>query len=354
MQEHQISFLKRLLAAPGPSGEEDRAARVWRTEARTFADTVYSDVLGNSFAVLEGSDPRILLAGHIDEIGLMISHIDDNGFLFFSSIGGWDPQVLIGQRVRLLGRHGEVIGVIGKKPIHLLKSGERDQATKIEQMWIDIGVTNRAEASELVNVGDVGVIDAPVYELRGGRIVSRSIDNRIGAFTVLEALRLLSQNRPAACVAAVATTQEEITFGGATTAAFSFDPQVAIVVDVTFATDHPDADQRQWNVVKLGGGPVLSRGSANSGRVFRRLVDLAEREGIPYSVQISPRYTGTDADAIHHVRGGIASAVISIPNRYMHSPNEMIALSDVEYAVQLIASFVHSVNSVNEFIPVDE
>jgi endoglucanase len=354
METAQLSFLKRLLATPGPSGDEDQAARVWRNEARTFADQVYSDVLGNSFAVLEGSGPRILLAGHIDEIGLMISHIDDQGFLFFSSIGGWDAQVLVGQRVRLLGRHGEVIGVIGKKPIHLIKADERQQATKIEQMWIDIGVSSKSEASELVQVGDVGVIDAPVYELPGGRIVSRSIDNRIGAFTVLEALRSLSQNRPNACVAAVATTQEEITFGGATTAAFSFDPQVAIVVDVTFATDHPDADQRQWNTVKLGGGPVLSRGSANSGRVFRRLVDLAERESIPYNVQISPRYTGTDADAIHHVRSGIASAVISIPNRYMHSPNEMISLSDVEHAIRLITAFVHSVSSVNEFIPTDE
>ena len=354
METTQLSFLKRLLATPGPSGDEDRAARVWRSEARTFADQVYSDVLGNSFAVLEGSGPRILLAGHIDEIGIMISHIDDQGFLFFSPIGGWDPQVLVGQRVRLLGRHGEVIGVIGKKPIHLLQADERQQATKIEQMWIDIGVSSKSEASELVQVGDVGVIDAPVYELPGGRIVSRSIDNRIGAFTVLEALRSLSQNRPNACIAAVATTQEEITFGGATTAAFSFDPQVAIVVDATFATDHPNADQRQWNTVKLGGGPVLSRGSANSGRVFRRLVDLAERESIPYSVQISPRHTGTDADAIHHVRSGIASAVISIPNRYMHSPNEMIALSDVEHAIRLITAFVHSVSSVNEFIPSDE
>ncbi|MGQ9479907.1 M42 family metallopeptidase [Chloroflexus sp.] len=354
MELAQISFLKRLLATPGPSGDEDQAARVWRAEARTFADQVYSDVLGNSFAVLEGSGPRILLAGHIDEIGLMISHIDDQGFLFFSPIGGWDAQVLVGQRVRLLGKNGDVIGVIGKKPIHLLKPDERNQATKIEQMWIDIGATSKSEAGEMVQVGDVGVIDAPVYELPGGRIVSRSIDNRIGAFTVLEALRLLSQNRPNAHVAAVATTQEEITFGGATTAAFSFDPQIALVVDVTFATDHPDSDQRQWNVVKLGSGPVLSRGSANSGRVFRRLVELAECEAIPYSVQISPRYTGTDADAIHHVRGGIASAVISIPNRYMHSPNEMIALHDVECAVRLIAAFVHSVSNVSEFIPQDE
>ncbi len=351
MSSLQIDFLKQLLAAPAPSGDEERAAQVWQAEARAFADDVYSDVLGNSYAVLEGSGPRILLAGHIDEIGLMISHINDEGFLFFSPIGGWDPQVLVGQRVRLLGQRGEVIGVIGKKPIHLLKQEERNQVTAIDRMWIDIGVTSRAAALELVQVGDVGVIDAPIYELPGRRIVSRSIDNRIGAFTVLEALRLLSQQRPAARVAAVATTQEEITFGGATTAAFSFDPQIAIVVDVTFATDYPDADQRQWNTVALGGGPVLSRGSANNSRIFRRLCAIAERESIPYSVQIAPRYTGTDADAIHHARGGVASAVISIPNRYMHSPNEMIDLNDVEHAVRLIAAFVRSVASLEEFMP---
>lgn len=351
MDETRLAFLKQLLGTPGPSGDEEAAARVWRAEARGFADTVYADVSGNSYAVLDGPGPRVLLAGHIDEIGVMVTHIDDEGFLAFGAVGGWDAQVLVGQRVRLLGVGGELIGVIGKKPIHLLKPDERGQASTIERMWIDIGAAGREEALKLVRVGTVGVIDAPLYELPNGRLVSRSLDDRVGAFVVLEALRLLSQDRPRARVAAVATTQEEITFAGAMTAAYSFQPQVAIAVDVTFSTDHPESDKRQWGDVKLGGGPVLSRGSANSPLVFRRLLAVAEGEGIPYALQMTPRYTGTDADAIHKTGGGIATGVVSIPTRYLHSPNEMVALSDVEQAARLIAAFVRSIGDAGEFVP---
>jgi endoglucanase len=351
MDDHAIKFLKQLLSAPGPSGDEVRAARVWRNEAQTFADEVHTDVRGNTYAVLKGALPRVLLAGHIDEIGLMITHIDSEGFLWFAPVGGWDAQVLVGQRVRLLGKPGEVIGVIGKKAVHLLKADERERASKVEDLWIDIGAKNREEALAQVRVGAVGVIDAPVYEFPNGRIVSRSIDNRIGAFTVLEALRELARARPTATVAAVATVQEEITFAGARTSAFSFDPQVAIVVDVTHATDHPDANKRQAGEVKLGGGPVISRGSAGSPVVFDMLVSLAEREGIPYVVEASPRATGTDADAIHLSRGGVATGIISIPNRYMHSPNEMIALEDVGHAVRLIAAFVRTLRAETDLVP---
>lgn len=351
MHESSIAFLKQLLATPGPSGDEMAAGRLWRREAEIFADRVYADVRGSSFAVIEGGAPRVLLAGHIDEIGIMVSYIDDDGYLWFSPIGGWDSQVLVGQRIRLLGRAGDVIGVIGKKPIHQMKADEREKASKIEDLWIDIGVGGKEEAEALVRVGTVGVIDAPSYDLPGGKLVSRSIDNRIGAFTVLEALRLLANDRPRATVAAVATAQEEITFAGAYTAAFSFDPQVAIAVDVTFATDHPNADRKQYSEVRLGGGPVLSRGSANSPLVYEMLLETAEREGIPYSVQVNPRYTGTDADAIHVSRGGVATGVISIPNRYMHSPNEMIALDDVEHAARLIAAFVRGLGPESDFVP---
>ncbi len=351
MDDHAIHFLKQLLSTPGPSGDEVRAARVWRNEAQTFADEVHADVRGNTYAVLKGALPRVLLAGHIDEIGLMITHIDSEGFLWFAPVGGWDAQVLVGQRVRLLGRQGEVIGVIGKKAIHLLKADERERASKVEDLWIDIGAKNREEALAQVRVGAVGVIDAPVYEFPNGRIVSRSIDNRIGAFTVLESLRELARARPTATVAAVATVQEEITFAGARTSAFSFDPQVAIVVDVTHATDYPDANKRQSGEVKLGGGPVISRGSAGSPVVFDMLVSLAEREGIPYVVEASPRATGTDADAIHLSRGGVATGIISIPNRYMHSPNEMIALEDVGHAVRLIAAFVRALSAETDLVP---
>jgi endoglucanase len=350
MDEQAIDFLKRLLSTPGPSGDERAPARAWREEAECFADQVSADVQGNSLAVLNGGRPRILLAGHIDEIGLMVSHIDDEGFLFFQAIGGWDSQVLVGQRVRLLGRAGDVVGLIGKKPIHLMKE-DRDKVSKIEDLWIDIGVKSKAEALERLRVGTAGVIDAPLYELPHGRIASRSLDNRIGAFTVLETLRRLAANRPQATVAAVATTQEEISFAGASTAAFAFEPQVAVAVDVTFATDAPGMDKRQYGDVKLGGGPVLSRGSANSSVLFDLLCEVAEAEQIPYAVQINPAYTGTDADAIHKARAGVATAVISIPNRYMHSPNELVDLADVDHAAALIAALVRRLGPETDLIP---
>ncbi len=351
MNEHSLNFLKQLLSTPGPSGDETAVSRIWRNEAQTFADEVRADVRGNSFAVLKGDAQRVLLAGHIDEIGIMISYIDDDGFLSFSGIGGWDPQVLVGQRVCLLGKKGEVIGVIGKKPIHLLEDEERKKTPKIKDLWIDIGAKNRDESAESVQVGSVGVIDSPVRELPNGRLASRGLDDRIGAFIVLETLRLLAQDKPTATVAAVATCQEEITMAGAKTSAFSFDPQVAIAVDVSFATDHPDSDKKQYGDIKLGGGPVLSRGSANSPLVYEMLMDTAEREKIRYSLEIAPRYTGTDADAFHITRGGVATGCVSIPCRYMHSPNEMIELTDVENTAKLIASFVRSLTPDTDFIP---
>lgn len=351
MQDSSVTFLKELLVIPSPSSEEAAAARFWRAEAEQFADKVYADVRGNSFAVLNGGAPRVMLAGHIDEIGLMVSYIDDEGFLFFSGIGGWDSQVLVGQRIRLIGHNGPVIGVIGKKAIHLMKGDERDRVSKIDDLWIDIGAKNRAEANEHIRVGAVGVIDGPVYALPNDRLVSHGIDNRIGAFTVLEALRLLAKDRPHATVAAVATSQEEITFAGAYTAAYGFEPQVAIVVDVTHATDSPNSDKRQGGDVKLGGGPVLDRGSAVSPLVLDMLIATAEREQIPYTVTISPRATGTDADAINLTRSGVACGLVSIPNRYMHSPSEMIALADVDYAARLIAAFVRSLDAATSFVP---
>jgi endoglucanase len=349
-----IEFLKRLLAAPGPSTQEVIPARVWREEASKFADEVRADVRGNSFAILNGVNggaPRVLLAGHIDEIGLIVSHIDDDGFLWFAGVGGWDAQVLVGQRIRLIGKQGEIIGVIGKKAIHLMKPEEREKASKIEDLWIDIGAVNKAEVLERVSVGTVGVIDAAAHDFPHGRVVSRSIDNRIGAYTVLEALRLLSQNRPAATVAAVATTQEEISFAGAQTSAFSFEPHASIAVDVTHATDYPNSDKKMRGEAKLGAGPSLSCGSVNNPVMFKMMTEIAEREGIPYTVKVTPSASGTDADVIYMTRGGVASGVVSIPNRYMHSPNEMIQMSDVENAAKLIAAFVRSLTTETDFVP---
>jgi endoglucanase len=350
-----IDFLKRLLDTPGPSGFEAPAARVWREEAERFADRVDVDVSGNSYATIgEGGAPRVMLAGHVDEIGLMVTHVDDDGFLYFDGIGGWDPQVLVGQRIRVLTRRGEVMGVVGKKPIHLIKGEEREKASKITDLWIDVGIRGRDAVLERgIRVGDPAVVDARLVELGGDLIASRSIDNRIGAYVVLEALRLLSEDRPRAQVTAVATAQEEIGYsgGGARTSAYRIDPQVALVVDVTFATDSPGVEKKELGDHKVGGGPVLTRGSAAHPLVFERLVEVAEREGIPYSITASPRYTSTDADAIYLSRSGVATGLISIPNRYMHSPNEIVSLSDLERAARLIAAFVRELGPETDFVP---
>jgi putative aminopeptidase FrvX len=355
VESSSLEFLKRLLDTPGPSGFEAAVARVWREEAERFADRVTADVSGNSFATVnEGGSPRVMLAGHIDEIGLMITHIDDDGFLYVDGIGGWDPQVLVGQRIRILGKDGHVLGVVGKKPIHLMKGEEKEKASKLTDLWVDVGVRGRdAVLRRGIRVGDPAVIDAGVVELGEGLIASRAIDNRIGAFVVLEALRLLSQDRPRAEVTAVATAQEEIGYqgGGARTSAYRLDPQVAIVVDVTFATDSPGVEKKELGDHRIGGGPVLTRGSAAHPVVFERLVEAAEREGIPYSITASPRYTSTDADAIYLSRAGVATGIVSVPNRYMHSPNEIVSLEDLERAARLIAAFVRDLEPDTDLVP---
>jgi putative aminopeptidase FrvX len=357
LPESSISFLGRLLDAPGPSGFETEAARVWRGEAETFADHVDADVMGNSLATLNpGGTPRIMLAGHIDEIGVIVTHIDDEGFLYLDGIGGWDPQVLVGQRIRLLGRQGQVVGVIGKKPIHLMKPEEKEKASNLTDLWIDIGASKREEAHSMgIRVGDPGVIDAGMIRIGEKLIASRAVDNRIGAFVILEALRLLATGERGFSgeVTAVATSQEEIGHhgGGARTSAFRIDPQIAIVVDVTFASDAPQIEKKQTGEHKIGGGPVLTRGSAINPLVFERLAEVAEGAGIPYTIYAAARATWTDADAIYLSRNGVATGGLSVPNRYMHSPNEVVSLEDLEASARLIAEFVRSVDEETSFVP---
>ena len=350
------AFLARLLDATGPSGFEVDAARVWRAEAETFADSVTTDVSGNTLATVNPDGrPRIMLAGHIDEIGLQVTHIDEDGFLYIAGIGGWDPQVLVGQRVKILGPSGGILGVVGKKAIHLQKVDERKSASKIDQLWVDVGVESRVEAAALgLRVGDAMVIDAAMVSLAGDRIASRAIDNRIGAYVVLEALRLLAEASPTASAVAVATVQEEIgggAGGGARSSAFGLAPDAALVVDVTFSTDVPDIEKKVLGEHRLGGGPVLSRGSAAHPVVFERLVEVAGAEGIPYTIQATPRSTRTDADSIYLTRSGVPTGLVSVPNRYMHSPNEIVSLSDLESTARLLAAFVVSLDADTDFTP---
>lgn len=351
LPDASVALLKRLLDTPGPSGFESAPARIWREAASRFAE-VRGDTHGNSMATVQGGGaPTIMLAGHIDEIGVIVQHIDDDGYVYIAPIGGWDPQVLVAQRVRFAGAQGEVIGVVGKKPIHLIKPDDREKASKITDLWVDIGAANRAEAAARLSVGDAGVIDSHLLEFPNGRLVSRSVDDRIGAFVVLEALRRYAERPGVARVVGVATTQEEISWrgGGAGVSATAVGAQMAVVVDVTFATDHPGIEKKELGEHAMGSGPVLTRGSIVSPVVFRLLRSTADSLSIPYTLQAAGRDTGTDADAIHIAREGIATALVSIPNRYMHSPNEMVSLADVDRTAELIAETCRRVTATTDF-----
>lgn len=350
MDDRSLSFLRKLLDAPGPSGYETAPATVWREEANQFADEVTSDVLGNSYARLkyEGG-PVVVIEGHIDEIGLLITHIDEQGFLWFDHIGGWDNQVLVGQRIRIAGSTGDVIGVIGRKAAHLLDKGDRDRAVQTRDLWIDIGAADRADALKRVSVGDAAVVDAGFIHLTDDLCLSRSMDNRVGAFVALEAVRLLAQDRPEADVYALAATQEEISFAGALTSSVRLAPTVAIAIDVTHSTDYPTADKKRDGEVKVGGGPVLTRGASIHPQVFRGLKEAGDRLGLSCPVQGAARSSGTDADAMIRSGTGTATGLVSIPNRYMHSPNEVVSLSDLENAAHLIAEFVRTITRDTDF-----
>ncbi|MDQ5814042.1 MAG: M42 family metallopeptidase [Actinomycetota bacterium] len=351
MREASYEFLKSLLSTPGPSGYERAAAEIWRAEAGEFAE-VRGDRMGNSFATLNGGGaPRVMLSGHIDEIGLMVTHVEEGGLLRFQGVGGWDPQVLVGQRVLVQTMNGVVPGVIGKKAIHVMEADERKKVSEIKSLWIDIGAKDGDEAKEKVSVGDVAVVDQDVLELPNGRIASRSLDNRMGAFVVLEALRLLSEGESlAAEVVAVASVQEEIGLYGARGAAFGLDPDAAIAVDVTHATDTPGIPKNEHGDHSLGSGPVITRAANLSPLVTDGLIDIAEGEGIPYTLEADSRSTSTDADAIQFTRAGIATGLVSAPNRYMHSPNEIVALEDLENCARLIAAYVKGLKQGTDFV----
>jgi putative aminopeptidase FrvX len=336
---HQVpELLDKLLRAGAPSGYEAPAAEIWR-EAASFA-SLSSDGLGSSIARVGEGGPLLAVVGHIDEIGLVVSHIDEKGFLYFNPIGGWDPQILVGQRVEVRGGDGLVPGVVGRKPIHLLEPEQRKKVVELKGLHIDIGAADRDEASELVRVGDPAVIAAEPVRLAGDRLISRSMDNRLGAYVALESLRRCDERDSLqASFAAVAAVQEEIGLFGARTSAFEVRPDLAIAVDVTHATDAPGVDEKEVGSHPLGSGPVIGRGSTLSPKMFELLVETAEAEGIDHTVGASGRGTSTDADVIQISRSGIPTGLVSIPLRYMHSPVELVDLGDLEAAVELVAAF---------------
>jgi putative aminopeptidase FrvX len=348
--------LRQLLTAAGPSGYETAPAAVFAEAGRRFTDDVEIDVMGSAVARVAGSSdaarpaPFLAVVGHIDEIGLIVTHIDDNGFLRFTGVGGWDPQILVGQRVQVATRDGVVPGVAGRKAIHLLREEEREKVPKLRDLHIDIGAKDADEARELVRIGDVAVIAGEPLELPNERVVSRSMDNRLGSFIALEAARLVAEAGGApGDVAALGVVQEEVTFAGARTSAFRLQPDVAIVVDVTHETGSPGIDVNESGKHEFGQGPVIERGSVLNPVVFELLHDAAEREQIPFTVAASARTTGTDADAIHLSRAGVPTGGVSIALRYMHSPVEMVQLDDIDACARLIAAFARSLSTESSF-----
>ncbi len=343
--------LRSLLAAQGTSGYETEPASIWREAASAFAD-VRVDDMGNSYATVKGTGDGLSLGiiGHVDEIGLIVTHIDEKGFLYFASVGGWDPQILVGQRVTLSTRDGRIAGVIGKKPIHLIKPDEREKGTKLKELHIDIGAADDEEAKGLVRIGDTAVITGEPVELLGERAISRAMDNRLGAFIAYEAARLVAEaGGSPGDVVGVAAVQEEIGLNGARAAAFSLRPDVAIVVDVTHATDAPGVEAKELGEHPLGSGAVIERGAILNPRMYELLAEVGAAEGIPVTVAASGRGTGTDADVVHMSRGGIPTTIVAIPLRYMHSPVEMVQVDDVEACARLIAAFAQKLTAGTSF-----
>jgi putative aminopeptidase FrvX len=326
-------LLQRLLTAPAPSGHESGAARVWREACAEFAE-VKGDKVGSSSARVParapGGGPTLAI----------VTHIDDDGYLHFGQIGGWDPMVLVGQRVSITTRGGPVVGVIGRKPVHLMKDEDRKHVPEIKDLVIDVGAKDGEEARKLVRIGDFAVIDVSPVELPNDRLVSRSLDNRVGCYVAAQAARLVAQEGGApGDVVALAVAQEEVSFAGSRTSAYALRPDLAIAVDVTFATDQPGIELGPITKHTLGSGPVIAYGSTLHPRISELLHDAAEVAEIPFTLESLGRGTGTDADAIHLTREGIPTGLVSVPLRYMHSPVETVALEDVDAAARLIAAF---------------
>ena len=352
MNKASLDFLKSLLEQPSPSGFEQPVQKVWRKQMEPYADKVWTDVHGNTIAVLnpEGT-PRVMLSGHCDEVGFMVNYINDEGFIYFSAIGGVDPGLVSAHRVKIFTDKGIVYGVVGRKAIHMMDQEERKKVPEMHKLWIDIGARDKKEAQKLVSVGDPIIFDYGFLELRNGLIASRGCDDRIGSFAVAETLRLLAGKKPKAAVFAVSTVQEELGLRGARTSAFGIDPHVGIAVDVGNATDHPDADKQKAGEIKLGQGPVIVRGPNINPVVGKGLVAAARKAKVAFQTQGASRATGTDANAIQINRAGVAAGLISVPNRYMHTPVEIISLNDLDNTSKILAGFIMTLGPKSDFIP---
>jgi len=352
VRNQSLHFLKQLVNTPSPVGHEVRGQRVWLDYAKQFAEETFSDAYGNCVAVLnKGGSPRLMLAGHADEIAMAVNFIDDNGFIYVRKMGGVDAAITKAQRVVIHTRKGPVKGVVGNVAPHLMKLEGEPKPPKIHDLFIDIGVSRRRAAEKLVQIGDPITLTDEFDVLRDDLVVARAFDNRIGTFAVAEALRLLTESKGKlrAEVCAVSNVQEEVGLLGARQIAYSLKPDVALVVDVTHATDYPTVSKPQHGDVKIGQGPAITHGGCNHPEVVARIESVAKTKKIPLQHEAMSSTSGTDTDAIFWTRGGIASALISLPNRYMHSPVEIVSLEDLEQIPQLLAGFAQSLKKGEQF-----
>jgi tetrahedral aminopeptidase len=352
MNDDQFAFLQQLVESTGPAGYETETQSIWRDRVRANADTVETDLLGSSIAVLNAdSSLRVMLDAHIDEIGFQIKYIDDNGFLYFSTIGGFDGSTLPGNRVRIAGKNGPVLGVIGRKPIHLMESEERKKAPELKKLWIDIGASARSDAEALVSIGDAGGRAHGLERMHANLAVANSFDDRVGGYIIAEAFRNLARAKTTTGVFAASSTQEEVGLRGAHAAAYRIDTTIGIAVEVTHATDHPHASKTEQGDIRVGAGPVIDVGANTNPRVFRQLVAAAEAEDLPYQIEANPSGTGTDQNPMQMTRSGMATGLISVPLRYMHTSSEVISLDDVDNAVALLTRFVTELDASLDLTP---
>ncbi|HVO54033.1 MAG TPA: M42 family peptidase [Solirubrobacterales bacterium] len=338
-------LLEELLLADGPSGFEGPASDVWRRFAADFGAEVSADKIGSSIARVGESGPLLALVGHIDEIGLIVRHIDEEGMLWFAQVGIWKPHVLVGQRVKIRGREGLVDGVVAGRSEMLSSSpeGPDNKAVRLADLHIDVGASSLAEAAEAVSVGNPVVPVGDPLTLRGNRLISKALDNRVGSYVALEATRRIATAGGAPSIAAVVTVQEEVGIVGAATAAYEVRPDIAIAIDVCHASDVPDVDPKETGARGLGSGPVVQYAPTLFPKLAELMIETAAEEGIPCALGANGFAergisSGTDADVIQASRSGVVAGLVSIPVRYMHTPVEMVDLDDVEAAVRLLVA----------------
>lgn len=348
MPQYQVpTFLAELLHARSPSGYEAEAQAVFDRHVKPAADAYANDALGNRLATLNPQgDPVLMLAGHMDELGLLITYVNKDGYLYFATIGGHDRTVISGRRVIIQTAKGPVKGVTGKRAVHLMDEADRKKVPEIHEIWIDIGAKSKKDALARVAIGDVATYDHELELINGSIGTARAFDNKVGAYIVGETLIRLAQDKKklAAKVVSVATSQEEIGTRGATTSTYIVNPHIAIAIDVGHATDHPDCDNRKFGETKLGGGPIICRGPNINPKIYQRLLVAAKAAKVPFQLEADPRPTGTDARAIQMARGGVATGLVSIPLRYMHTPSELVDLEDVERCVKLLVAFAKALD----------